>query len=208
MPSPVRPSQICATVPTTASDFCAKIKLVLLQLPNYLCQLFEYQYNEDGSLTEEFKSAASPLSPGDLKWSASAVVDMGWLYCNGQAVSRTTYAALFARIGTTYGIGDGSTTFNVPDMRGYFALGVSSAHAIGTSGGSEEVTLTLAQMPAHQHQFTGRPYIDGTNQASNEVIIDDDWSGGQLNKTTDTRGSDQPHSNMPPYKTFFVYIKY
>ena len=62
----------------------------------------------------------------------------GWLYCNGDAVSRTTYADLFAAIGTTYGVGDGSTTFNLPDLRGVFLRGLDdgkgydSGRAIGT----------------------------------------------------------------------------
>jgi phage-related tail fiber protein len=62
----------------------------------------------------------------------------GWLQCNGAAVSRTTYSDLFAAIGTVYGSGDGSTTFNVPEMRGEFlrgwdnARGIDSARAIGT----------------------------------------------------------------------------
>ena len=62
----------------------------------------------------------------------------GWLYCNGDAVSRSTYADLFAAIGTTYGVGDGSTTFNLPDLRGVFLRGLDdgkgydSGRAIGT----------------------------------------------------------------------------
>lgn len=70
--------------------------------------------------------------PGDMKMSAVSVVPSGWLLCDGSAVSRSTYAALYAAISTTYGAGDGSTTFNVPDMRGRVPLGVG----IGTGGGS------------------------------------------------------------------------
>jgi len=57
----------------------------------------------------------------------------GWLACSGQSVSRTTYAALFARIGTTFGVGDGSTTFGLPDMRGEFARGWDNGRGVDTS---------------------------------------------------------------------------
>jgi microcystin-dependent protein len=66
-------------------------------------------------------------------------VPTGWLLCNGQAVSRTTFADLFAAIDTTYGIGDGSTTFNVPDMRQRFPLGKAASgtgSGLGDTGGA------------------------------------------------------------------------
>lgn len=89
----------------------------------------------------------------------------GFLFCYGQAVSRTTYAALFAALGTTYGTGDGSTTFNLPDLRGRVTagkddMGGTSANRLtspingdnlGAAGGSESHTLTAAQIPAHTH---------------------------------------------------------
>lgn len=82
---------------------------------------------------------------------AGTVAPQGCLFCDGSAVSRTTYAALFAVIGTTYGEGDGETTFNVPDLSGRVVIGVSNSHALGTTGGSETVTLTADQLPAHTH---------------------------------------------------------
>ena len=68
---------------------------------------------------------------GMIQMFAGSTAPTGWLLCNGSAVSRTDYAALFAVIGTTYGVGDGSTTFNLPDMRGEFPLGVSGIIATG-----------------------------------------------------------------------------
>lgn len=82
---------------------------------------------------------------------AGTTAPHGWMLCDGSAVSRTTYAALFAVIGTTYGEGDGSTTFNIPDLSGRVVIGVSNTHALGTTGGSETVTLTADQLPAHTH---------------------------------------------------------
>lgn len=82
---------------------------------------------------------------------AGSVVPQGYLLCDGSAVDRTLYATLFSVIGTTYGAGDGSTTFNVPDLSGRVVLGVSQSHALGSTGGSETVTLTSDQLPPHSH---------------------------------------------------------
>lgn len=87
----------------------------------------------------------------------------GWLWCAGQAVSRATYSALFAAIGTTYGAGDGSTTFNVPDLRGRALVGldnmggsdagrIGTANTLGTAAGSN--TISSSMLPAHTHGFT------------------------------------------------------
>jgi microcystin-dependent protein len=93
----------------------------------------------------------SGFDPGDLKWTAKVAAPAGWLIANGQAVSRSSYAALFAAIGTIYGTGDGTTTFNLPDYTGRFMLGVDADHPAGSSGGSETKTLAIANMPAHTH---------------------------------------------------------
>lgn len=82
---------------------------------------------------------------------AGTTAPQGWMLCDGSAVSRTTYAALFAVIGTTYGEGDGETTFNIPDLSGRVVIGSSQSHALGTTGGSETVTLTADQLPVHTH---------------------------------------------------------
>lgn len=89
---------------------------------------------------------------------AGASAPTGWFLCYGQAVSRTTYASLFSVIGTAFGTGDGSTTFNLPDLRGRVAAGIdnmggsdagrlSSSNTIGTAVGAETVLLTKANMP-------------------------------------------------------------
>ena len=105
---------------------------------------------------------------GTVNTFAGSTAPTGWLLCAGQAVSRTTYADLFAAISTTYGTGDGSTTFNLPDLRGRTVAGVdnmggSAANRItsggsgitgttlGAAGGTETHTLTTAQMPSHTH---------------------------------------------------------
>lgn len=105
---------------------------------------------------------------GSVEYAGSTAPNTSWLLEYGQAVSRTTYATLFARIGTTYGAGDESTTFNIPDCRGRVVagkddMGGSSANrltaqtgglngdTLGATGGAETHTLLTAQIPAHNH---------------------------------------------------------
>lgn len=99
---------------------------------------------------------------GDVKLAAYATPDAGWLLCDGSAVSRSTYDALFRRVGTTYGAGDGSTTFNVPDFRGRGPIGVgtgdatgATAHALGVKYGEQTHVLSVAEMPNHAHAVHG-----------------------------------------------------
>jgi microcystin-dependent protein len=108
----------------------------------------------------------------------------GWLACGGQAVSRTTYASLFTAIGTYYGSGDGSTTFNLPDLRGRVIAGLNTLGGadanrltiagsgiegdnLGAAGGAETHTLTEAQIPAHNHDVT---YSQGASGATGQTI--------------------------------------
>lgn len=91
--------------------------------------------------------AALPVT-GAVQLYAGSTAPSGWLICNGQAVSRTTYAALYAVIGTTYGAGDGSATFNLPNLVNKTVRGSNS---LGKTGGADTVTLTTANLPAHTH---------------------------------------------------------
>lgn len=136
---------------------------------------------------------------GMIQMFAGSTAPTGWLICDGSAVSRTTYATLFSVIGTSYGTGDGSTTFNLPDMRGKFPLGVSSSHPItgtGSSGGAETVTLTTNEMPSHHHDVTYAQYNRGTGSSTTSAL----QYTGYTKQTSDTGGG-QAHENMPPYRT-------
>ena len=91
-----------------------------------------------------------------VPFAGSSAPASGWLLCTGQAISRTTYSGLFNIIGTTYGSGDGSTTFNIPDMQGRVSVGKSADaefDTLGKTGGVKSVTLSAAQsgIAAHSH---------------------------------------------------------
>ncbi len=105
-----------------------------------------------------------------LPWSAPAAdKPAGYLLCDGSAVSRSTYSALFALISTTHGSGDGSSTFNVPNFQNRMAIGKSGTYSLGATGGAttdsytpagsvsvsvNNHTLTVSQIPAHNHSVT------------------------------------------------------
>ncbi len=89
----------------------------------------------------------------------AAALPAGWLLCDGSAVSRTTYASLFAAVGINFGGGDGITTFNLPDLRGRTVIGVGhgtglTARTLAQVVGEETHTLAASEMPAHSHGVT------------------------------------------------------
>lgn len=100
----------------------------------------------------------------------STNVPFGWLLCDGTAVSRTTYADLFDRIGTTFGTGDGSTTFNLPNFKSRFPVGLDAGDAtwdtIGETGGSKTKTLVSGNIPAHTHDLSNHTHSTPAHQHS------------------------------------------
>ena len=120
-------------------------------------------------------------TPASSKETYNTVADNGWLMEFGQAVSRTTYARLFEHIGTTHGVGDGATTFNLPDSRGRVAVAadnmggtdagvLTSSNVLGTKMGAETVTLTAAQIPAHTHPIDhDHPSVNSSNESNDHT---------------------------------------
>jgi microcystin-dependent protein len=131
----------------------------------------------------------------------------GYLLCDGTAVSRTTYAALFGIIGTAYGTGDGSTTFNVPDLRGYVPVGYKSGDSdFGTLGGAvgaKTHTLQVTEIPAHKHSgyYTSGYAIGGAANAMYPTSATD-----APNCMTEVGGGGA-HNNIQPSKTVNYIIK-
>lgn len=101
-----------------------------------------------------------------MMWS-TASAPTGWLLCNGTAVSRTVYAALFAAIGTTFGSGDGSTTFNVPNYNNRTAVGAGGLYALGATGGSKDSIVV-----SHTHTATANTYSHQHFVVKNGTVIE------------------------------------
>jgi microcystin-dependent protein len=100
---------------------------------------------------------------GEIKMWGVSSAPSGYLLCNGQAVSRTTYAALYAVYGTTFGTGDGSTTFNVPNFTNRMPIGAGGTYSLAATGGSATTTLVEANVPSHTHTFSA---TTGSNNSS------------------------------------------
>lgn len=112
---------------------------------------------QKGSVFQPVQPTVTPA--GVIHMFAGSISPSGWLICDGSAVSRTVYADLFKVIGTTYGAGDGNTTFSLPDMRGRTPVGVGqgvglTARTLGGTVGQENSSLIEANLPAHAHSFT------------------------------------------------------
>lgn len=130
----------------------------------------------------------------------------GWLMCDGTPVSRTTYATLFTAIGTAYGTGDGSTTFNLPNFNGgsgRIPLGKGS-RSLGATGGEENHTLTVNELAAHAHNpgSGSSPSFTIAVGAGPSAFLQTAGSGYGIigNGSTNNAGTDTPHNNMQPYQ--------
>lgn len=150
--------------------------------------------------------AGDTLPIGSMMPYGSTTIPENWLLCNGQAVSRTTYSDLFAVIGTSYGDGDGSTTFNLPDKQGRVSVGLSSSETefnlLGKTGGEKEHTLTIDEIPSHGHTVNYSA-SGGTGlgiTAMGEQLSD---SSSIIQKT----GGGQSHNNLQPYEVDCWIIK-
>ena len=141
----------------------------------------------------------------------SDVVPENWLLCDGSAVSRTEYALLFSIIGTTYGVGDGSTTFNLPDLRGRVAVGKDGTQTefdnLGEKGGEKTHQLTVGELPKHtpKVKYLGE---HGTGLNSGPYGYKLSYTlGCDESLTTEPIGNDEPHNILQPYQVTNYIIK-
>jgi len=141
-------------------------------------------------------------------------VPAGWLLCDGSAISRTAYASLFSAIGTVYGVGDGTSTFNVPDLRGRVIAGrddmggtaagrltstvmTPDGNTAGATGGAQTHVLTTAQMPSHTHSVDAGVDVNGIALPwVNDVVPD--YHGASVGLTSSAAGSGTAHDNTQP----------
>jgi len=141
----------------------------------------------------------------------------GWLLCNGINIERTAYESLFNAIGETYGSGDGVSTFTLPDYRGRFLLGLDNmgdssadittnenADILGGYDGEESHTLSIDEMPTHNHTETVRT----TSSSGSSNNHGGSKIGGTNTVETSNAGSSQPINILPPFITVNYLIKY
>jgi microcystin-dependent protein len=146
---------------------------------------------------------------GEIRMFAGNFAPAGWMFCEGQLLPISENETLFQLIGTTYG-GDGESTFALPDMRGRIPIHQGNSFILAETGGAEEITLTVNQIPAHNHamlangESSGGTSPDGSFLARNASadFYTNDTSGGlsQMNPVTvGPVGGSQPHTNFQPY---------
>lgn len=146
------------------------------------------------------------IQPGMVVEFAMGTLPTGYLECDGSAVSRTTYATLFAAVGTTFGGGNGSTTFNLPDISRRVVMGrggtaVSGpANTLGATGGAEAHTLSIGEIPSHTHTYGTTSFL-GQSGSTNGT------SFNQNNYTTGATGGDGAHNNVQPSIVLVKAIK-
>ena len=183
----------------------------------------KYRDPETGQFKDLKVKTSDTLPIGTQVAYGGTVPPTGWLICDGSAVSRTTYAELFKVIGTSYGEGDGSTTFNLPNKKGRVSAGYDSTNskfnAIGKKLGEETHTLTAQELASHNHNGTtdwagehahtfngyapdrmatgSSGYAFVSNSQSHTDVIDSSGSH-QHTFTTNNTGGNQPHNNIQP----------
>jgi len=153
---------------------------------------------------------------GSIVAYAGLVAPDGYVICDGAAVPRSgAHLDLWFTVGTYYGTGDGSTTFNLPDLRGRVPVGADGSanrldanDTIGAAGGSQKHALTLNELPSHYHDgpfVKGISFADGSFAAGGSYAINNATiTGGSV---TASAGGNQPHNNMQPYLIVNYAIK-
>lgn len=183
----------------------------------------------NGSGTASWSTPGPPA--GTVTMFAGSSAPTGYLICDGQAVSRTNYAALFAVIGTSYGAGDGSTTFNVPNLMGRVPVGAGlgtglTNRVLASQGGEESHTLTSDEIPSHSHSIndpghshTSRIGRDDGNNSNNagqappgdattNILDGYSTTNNTTGITINSTGGGQAHNLMQPFLVLNYIIKF
>jgi len=165
------------------------------------------------SSTVTLLNATIDVLPAGVVMASAGALAAGWLECNGAAVSRTTYARLFTAISTTYGVGNGSTTFNLPDMSRRVIMGrggtltTTISNTLASVGGAETHTLTTAQMPAHDHTYTRT--LTGSTFTTNAVAgVTAISTLTTVTTDSSSTGGGGAHNNVQPSMVLIYMIRY
>ena len=143
------------------------------------------------------------MKTGAITMYGGATAPADWLLCDGSAVSRTTYESLFEAIGTTYGAGDGSTTFNVPDMRSR----IPRSDTRGATGGAEAHALSESELPSHTHSTAARQGQTPSYWGNAPYAFEYQARNYTVTYNNDNAGSGTAHQNMPPFIALNYIIK-
>jgi microcystin-dependent protein len=146
---------------------------------------------------------------GEIRLFAGNFAPAGWMFCEGQLLPISENETLFQLIGTTYG-GDGESTFALPDLRGRIPIHQGNGFTLAETGGAEEITLTVNQIPAHSHPLLGSTQLASSSAPQNSVVAQDNIVGADLYiedspnvnmaaAAITSVGGSQPHTNFQPY---------
>lgn len=172
------------------------------QLANKADKSDTYTKEEVDDLLEQPNISGDTLPIGTMILWSGTNTPQNWLLCDGREVSRETYNELFAIIGTTWGAGDGSTSFNLPNYTDRFPIGAGGDVDLAETGGEKEVTLTVEQIPSHSHTLYAQT-TGGSNSVVPRVASSGTWDDNKISST----GGGQAHNNMPPYTGSYYIIK-
>lgn len=140
---------------------------------------------------------------------SGAFIPLSWLVCDGAAVSRATYAALFAIVGTTFGAGDGSTTFNLPNLQGQTPVGVGAGagltnRVLGSFFGVDKMRLQATHLPSHAHKIPNYTTVNIAGASSGGT----DSGNGVTGATGRAGATADGHNTMAPYVGLNMIIRY
>lgn len=144
---------------------------------------------------------------GEIRMFAGSFAPAGWAFCDGQLLPISENDALFVLLGTTYG-GDGQETFALPDLRSRVPMHMGSGFNLGETGGVEEVTLTIQQIPVHNHAFLGSTNNASIASAAGNILAQIPTYTPYITGFTPNQafaqniapvGGSQPHTNIQPY---------
>jgi microcystin-dependent protein len=144
---------------------------------------------------------------GEVRMFAGNFAPAGWMFCDGTLIPIDQFDTLFNLIGTTYG-GDGQTNFALPDLRGRLPMHVGGGFALAQTSGTETVTLSVQQIPSHNHGFLATTNIGTLSAPTNGVLAQSTVAQMYIQDSADTAlaansigpaGGNQPHNNFAPY---------